>query len=191
MPHRLANSTFTTARLTARTLQPGDEEFLAALDSDPEVMHYIHTGPLSQTVAMDWAKMQVEMAPGRWRFKKWLVELRADAPTRIGWVELSKFRGVFDPAESRMGDDVNLGYEFARAYWRQGFAAEAIHPVLGYAFQALELDRLVAFVRPDNGSSVRLLERLGFQRHAARSYRDEGGHECLVFALKAESYLAI
>jgi len=53
-----------------------------------------------------------------------------DAPHTTA--ELSKFRGVFDPHEPRMSDDVNLGYEFARAYWSQGFAAEAVR----FALQA-------------------------------------------------------
>ena len=185
MTNRFSTVTFETPRLRLRTLEPGDEEFLAALDSDPEVMHYIHSGAIPAEVAKNWAKLQVETAPHRWHLTKWMVELRNCDRSRIGWIELSKFRGVFDPLESRMSDDVSLGYEFAPKYWLQGFAAEAARPVLAYAFQTLELDRLVAFVRPDNLRSVRLLEKLGFREHARRGFRDEGGHECRLYALKS------
>ena len=185
MTNRFSTVTFETPRLRLRTLEPGDEEFLAALDSDPEVMHYIHSGAIPAEVAKNWAKLQVETAPHRWHLTKWMVELRNCDRSRIGWIELSKFRGVFDPLESRMSDDVSLGYEFAPKYWLQGFAAEAARPVLAYAFRTLELDRLVAFVRPDNLRSVRLLEKLGFREHARRGFRDEGGHECPLYALKS------
>jgi len=178
--------TFETRRLRLRTVQPGDEEFLAALDSDPDVMRYIHRGPLSRNAAMKWAKAQVEAAPHHWHLHKWIVELREDQ-TKVGWVELSKFRGVFDPAEDRRSDDFNLGYEFDKAYWNQGIAPEAARPVLAYAFDELQLDRVVAFPREDNVRSKRVLEKLGFRLRPALRYQDEGGYECQLYALSADA----
>ena len=179
--------TFETRRLRLRTVQPGDEEFLAALDSDLDVMRYIHSGPFSQKAAMQWAKDQVEMARFRWHFHKWIVELREDH-TKVGWVELSKFRGVFDPDEKWMGDDINLGYQFDKAYWAQGFASEAARAVLAHAFDELQLDRVVAYTHKDNVRSARLLERLGFQQRALRRRKDMDGQECRLFALTAEAW---
>ncbi len=161
-----------------------DKDFLAALDADPDVMRYIHGGPLSHKAAMKWAETQIEMARFRWHLHKWIVELREDH-TRVGWVELSKFRGVFDRDEKWTGDDVNLGYQFDKAYWNQGFASEALRPVLAYAFSKLELQRVVAFAREDNGRSLRLLEKLGFRRRALSLHKDESGQECPLFALAA------
>ncbi len=92
--------TFETSRLRLRTVRPCDEEFLAFLDSNAEVMEYIHAGPLSRHVALKWAKAQIEIAPHRPHPHKWIIEFR-DHPTRAGWVELSKFHGVFDPNESK------------------------------------------------------------------------------------------
>jgi RimJ/RimL family protein N-acetyltransferase len=179
--------TFVTPRLRLRMLQPGDEGFLAELASDPDVMRYIHRGPLSRNAAIKWAKAQVEAAPYHWHLHKWLVELREDQ-TKVGWVELSKFRGVFDPAEDRKSDDFNLGYEFDKAYWNQGIAPEAARPILAYAFEELQLDRVVAFPREDSVRSKRVLEKLGFRLHPALRYQDEGGHECQLFALSAEAW---
>jgi RimJ/RimL family protein N-acetyltransferase len=177
--------TFETPRLRLRTLQSGDEEFLASLDSDSEVMQYIHSGPLSENTAMKWAKAQIEMAPDRLHLHKWIIELR-DHLTRIGWIEICKFRGVFDPNESGISDDISLGYQLARAYWSRGFAAEAAGPILAYAFDRLKLDRLVAFVHNDNIRSARLLENLGFHRYPARHHKDEGGNECNLYGLVAK-----
>jgi RimJ/RimL family protein N-acetyltransferase len=173
---------YKTNRLRLRPLQAGDEEFLAALDSDPAVMQYIHSGPLTPEQAQRWAVSQIEMAPHRWHLHKWMVEL-IDQQERIGWVELSKFRGQFDPGDEYLGDDINIGYEFAPAYWNQGFAAEAIGPVLAYAFEVLEAPRVVAYARPANQRSTRLLEKLGFQPGARQGYRDEGRHPCRLYSL--------
>jgi ribosomal-protein-alanine N-acetyltransferase len=190
MPDNFRHPIFETNRLRLRTLEPGDEEFLAALDSDPAVMQYIHTGALLPRTALRWAQSQIEMASHRRHLHKWIVEAGDHdgnkAGVKIGWIELSKFRGIFDPDESRSSDDVSIGYQFGRAYWQQGFASEAVRPVLAYAFDTLRLDRVVAFVHTGNQRSARLLERLGFRRHATRRYMDQGGHECFLYALMKE-----
>jgi len=178
----IVGPTFDTERLHLRTLRPGDEDFLASLDTDSEVMQHIHSGALSQNDAMKWAQAQVEMAPYRRHLRKWIVELR-DSRVKVGWIELGKFRGVFDPSESRMSDDVDLSYQLDRARWGQKFIAEAAMPVLAYAFHRLKLDRVVAFARPENLRSERVLERLGFRRHATRLYKDEVGQNCRLYAL--------
>jgi RimJ/RimL family protein N-acetyltransferase len=182
--------TFETARLQLRALQQGDEEFLAFLDSNPEVMQYIHSGPLSQHAAMKWAKLQIETAPHRWHLHKWIIELR-DNPTRIGWIELSKFHAVFDPNENSLSDDVGLGYQFAPSYWSRGFATEAARPILAYALGTLQLDRVVAFTQIGNLRSARVLEKLGFRHYPGTHHKDDAGNECRLYALWANHWRAM
>jgi RimJ/RimL family protein N-acetyltransferase len=57
-----------------------------------------------------------------------------------------------------------LGYALARAFWRQGYMSETLPVVLRFAFEELQLHRLVADVDPRNSASIRLLEQLGFRR---------------------------
>ena len=180
---------FHTLRLRLRVIGPRDEDFLARLDSNPAVMQYIHSGPLSSRAAARYARVQVELAPHRWHLHKWIVELRDESPrASVGWIELSKFRGRFDPDEDDLSDDVNLGYQFDPAYWGRGFAAESAGPVLRYAFERLELRRLVAYTQRDNARSVRVLEKLGFQQHSRTNYKDDGGNECRLFVLTASQW---
>jgi RimJ/RimL family protein N-acetyltransferase len=182
MPSRRQRPTFATERLALRPVEAGDEEVLAALDSDPKVMRYIHTGVLTQAMARRWAELQIEMAPHRWHMHKWLAELN-ESHVKVGWVELGKFHGTFDPAEQTINDDISIGYEFSPAYWHQGLASEAIRAILDYAFDTLELSRVVAFVHMDNERSIRLLEKLGFRRHPTRRYKDDGGNKCFLYSL--------
>jgi len=89
----------------------------------------------------------------RFGFGLWLVALKAtDEP--IGICGLIK-REVL-PA-------VDLGYAFLERYWGQGYASEATLAVTGYARGVVGLKRLVAVVNPDNGKSIRVLEKLGMR----------------------------
>jgi RimJ/RimL family protein N-acetyltransferase len=58
-----------------------------------------------------------------------------------------------------------LGYWLGRPYWGRGYASEATREVIGsYAFGALGADELFAGAFADNPASLRVLEKLGFER---------------------------
>ena len=59
---------------------------------------------------------------------------------------------------------VELSYAFGRAYQNQGYATEACLALIEYGFVEMRLPRLVNGVVVENEPSVRLVERLGFQR---------------------------
>jgi RimJ/RimL family protein N-acetyltransferase len=59
--------------------------------------------------------------------------------------------------------DVDIGFALLPGFWGQGYAYEAASAVMEHAKGALGLKRLVAITNPDNQSSIRLLEKLGFQ----------------------------
>ena len=52
----------------------------------------------------------------------------------------------------------------------------ATHLALDYAFRTLDLNRIEAAVLDDNARSIRVIEKLGFQREGlAREYKLVGG----------------
>lgn len=57
-----------------------------------------------------------------------------------------------------------IGYKLDEAYWHRGYAREAILRAIPVALNDLHLHRIEALVLPDNLPSIRLLERLGFER---------------------------
>jgi RimJ/RimL family protein N-acetyltransferase len=168
-------SPFETERLRLRRLRPGDEDFLALLHSDPVVMQYIHSGPCSFARARRHAELEVETAHAYRHTGKWMAELHDG--TSIGWVQLFKL-------SSAQRDDLAIGYEFARAYWGQGYATEANRCVLEYAFKILKWDRIVAMARPENLRSLRVLAKLGFQEIG--QWRDEGENLCHLYRVLFE-----
>jgi len=54
-----------------------------------------------------------------------------------------------------------LGYDFRSDYWNQGFATEAAAAVRDYAFNVLQLPRLISLIRVGNEASRRVSEKIG------------------------------
>lgn len=57
-----------------------------------------------------------------------------------------------------------LGYGLAQDWWGQGLMTEANRAVIDFGFRTLELNRIEAAVLEGNTRSLRVLEKLGFQR---------------------------
>lgn len=56
-----------------------------------------------------------------------------------------------------------VGYLLNRRCWGRGFISEAVHCMIDYAFDQLNLHRLEADTDPENLGSLRVLEKLGFK----------------------------
>ncbi len=57
-----------------------------------------------------------------------------------------------------------IGFALRSDHWGQGYMTEATSTLLAFAFGELNLHRIEADVDPRNKASIRLLEKLGFQR---------------------------
>lgn len=145
----------TTPRLVLRWISADDVDALYEIFSDPKVMRYWSSGPLPNREAA--AELQCEIAESnqsnlRW---KWGVALR-DSNNLIGTATLFNV----DLSNGR----AEIGYALGSAHWGKGYINEALTALVSHAFEVLDLRRLEADVDPRNTSSIRTLERLGFQR---------------------------
>jgi RimJ/RimL family protein N-acetyltransferase len=75
--------------------------------------------------------------------------------------------GVAERAE----DAPEIGYWLAVTFWGKGYATEAAHAVIDYAFADLHYDVLHAGARVSNPASRRVLEKCGFQWTGVGLYR--------------------
>ncbi|HMN86493.1 MAG TPA: GNAT family protein [Bauldia sp.] len=87
-----------------------------------------------------------------------------DGETLLGGLTLSQVqRGVTQSAI--------LGYWMSASHAGKGLMGAAVRAVTGFAFDTLHLNRLEAACLPHNEASIRLLEKVGFQREGyARKY---------------------
>lgn len=60
--------------------------------------------------------------------------------------------------------ETDLGYRLMSTHWGQGYATEACRAILEDGFPRWKLESVIALVLPENVGSVRVLDKLGFER---------------------------
>ena len=145
----------TTPRVILRWISEDDIDSLYDIFSDPQVMRYWSTAPLSNREAA--ADLQREIVAGNESEKmfKWGLALR-NSNTLVGTTTLFNLNLENGRAE--------LGYALGRGYWGKGYMNEALKALVSHCFEVMGLRRLEADVDPRNAASIHTLERLGFQR---------------------------
>lgn len=68
-------------------------------------------------------------------------------------------------------DTPEIGYWLGVPYWNKGYATEALHALIDYAFTDLTHDTVQAGARVTNPASRRVLEKCGFQWTGVGLYR--------------------
>lgn len=130
-----------------RPVRVEDAAAAYAIFSDRDAMTY-WSHPPHDRVEQTREELNERIDSPDWRF--WAVTLRGD-DQMIGTLGASERRGgVFE-----------IGYSLARAHWGHGYAREAVGALVTGLF-AEGARRVFADTDPDNASSNRLLEALGF-----------------------------
>lgn len=85
-----------------------------------------------------------------------------------------------------------LGYAMSKdKYKRQGYMSEAVERILEYGFNDLNLNRIEAFVAPDNNASLRLIRKYHFEEegYLKEHYNYENNlQDSIVFGLLKKKY---
>ncbi len=147
----------TTPRLRLRRFRAEDAALLQSYRADPEVARYQGWDEgYSLTKAQSLIREMAAFDPGY--LGTWFqmaIEFK-ETGSVIGDI------GVHTIAEDP--SQVKVGYTLARAQQGKGLATEALSALLDYLFTEMKKHRVLAYVDIDNQRSIRLLERLGFQR---------------------------
>jgi [ribosomal protein S5]-alanine N-acetyltransferase len=84
-----------------------------------------------------------------------------------------------------------LGYSLHEPYRKMGFMSEAIPMVLQFGFEDMKLNRIEAFIGPDNLPSIKLIKSFGFTKEGLmrEHYKYENFiYDSLVFSLLKREY---
>jgi [ribosomal protein S5]-alanine N-acetyltransferase len=174
-----------TKRLLLREILPEDTHAVFAFRSDPEVQRY-NGGVLTH---LDQASdLIAEMAAGykQQTMLEWGVTLQGGDDTVLGIFGYANWSQPHRRAE--------IGYCLRRDYWRQGLAWEALCAIIAFGFDVMNLNRIHACPWAENVASVRLLEKLGFQREGLLrdEYWEDGTfHDEALYALLQREYLSL
>ncbi|WP_083656068.1 GNAT family N-acetyltransferase [Mongoliimonas terrestris] len=142
-----------TRRLVLRAPTAIDAPAIAEIADNPHIAQNLTSlpHPYRTDDAIAWAGDATEDGE-----QKHLICLkRADGRhTPVGAISLDHRRGARLPT---------LGYWIGEAWWDRGFATEAAHAVIDYAFLHQGHARLSVSCRVTNNASRRVIEKCGFQ----------------------------
>jgi RimJ/RimL family protein N-acetyltransferase len=149
-----------TDRLILRELSLEDAPFILELVNEPSWLRFIGDRGVRD---LDGARAYLQNGPlasyARHGFGLYKVELREDG-TPMGLCGLLKREAL---------PDADIGFAFFPRFWGHGYAREAAQAVLDFSKMKWGLTRILAIVNPENQSSIKLLEKLGFQfQHMVR-----------------------
>ena len=143
-----------TQRLTIRPFVEGDAAAMAEVLGDADVMSFSDAGPLNEPGVVNWLREQINASPDLPGFGRWAI-CEKESGWATGYVKLTQDEGRTAEREAE------LGFRLARRSWGKGYATEAARAVVEAAFEAGQVDRLIGIVDPNNGASVRVLQKLG------------------------------
>lgn len=141
-----------TERLLLRQVVPEDAAAIYAILSDDEVTRYYDIETMTDPAQAAAMIRRMDQRYKRGESIRWGIVRKEDGAL-IGTCGYH-----LRPVKFRAG----IGYDLARAYWRQGYMFEAVHAVLDFGFETLEFNRVEAMVMVRNDASAGLLRKLGF-----------------------------
>jgi [ribosomal protein S5]-alanine N-acetyltransferase len=166
-----------TDRTFMRPFADEDLVDLCGILGDPMVMRHTATGlpkTPSQTASYLYSQQDHQDIYG---FSLWAIFRRSD-DRLIGQCGLARLRPT---------GETTLGYTLAQDCWGMGYATETTIAWLHRGFGHLELDRIVAAVKPDNVASIRVLDKLGMSFDRSDTFY---GCPCLFYAISRDQWNA-
>lgn len=140
-----------TRRLRLRACTSADVGRMVEIQSNWNVTRMLRlaTWPPTGMAMQDWLETHAQ-------------EWRAGSAYRFGLELDGRLIGCAD-LDGIDGETGDIGYWLDEAFWRQGYASEALGAVIAFAFQTLGLRRLTAGHAVENVASARVLEKHRFQ----------------------------
>ncbi|NAR18473.1 GNAT family N-acetyltransferase [Acinetobacter haemolyticus] len=145
-----------TPRLILRQWRDSDYPCFAEMGTNPQVMQYFPNllSRAESDALIDRMKLIIETKG--WGF--WAVELKENQQF-IGFV------GLHDqPIQFSFSPCVEIGWRLDQAYWGQGYASEAANAALDFAFEQLQLNKVVSFTTLENEKSQAVMKKLKMRK---------------------------
>ena len=142
---------FETERLILRRFTEADTKLLLYLNTDPEVLKYLHEIPLKDEAHSLQILKTVILPQYEKNLGRWAIHLKENNEF-IGWCGL-KYRPELD--------EIDLGYRLIKAAWGKGYATEAASHTLKYGLEILGLKTITGRAHIENTASIKVLEKIG------------------------------
>lgn len=148
--------TLTTPRLRLREISADDWPTVLAYQQRAEYLQFYPWDSRSEQDVRQFVQMFVD-----WQHE----EPRAKYQFAITLPDNGQLIGLCGARKKNVSaTEAEIGYELNPTYWSHGYATEAARRVLNFAFGQLRVHRVWATCIAKNSASVRVLEKIGFQK---------------------------
>jgi [ribosomal protein S5]-alanine N-acetyltransferase len=160
----MASNISLTPRLQIEALDRTHAPALFEALQDPRIYTFVPTNPPASVELLEarYRMLEARTSPdGREAWLNWAVR----------WRDRNEYLGRIE-ATVREGGTASIAYEFAPGFWGKGIATEACQWLVEELVARYGVRELLAEVDTRNTPSIRLLERLGFDRVGSRENAD-------------------
>lgn len=140
-----------TPRLILRQFTQADAPLVLSLNSDPEVLKYLHEPILETAEQAEKILQDIILPQYKNNLGRWAIHTKGDMEF-IGWCGL-KYRPELD--------EIDLGYRLMQKAWGKGFATEAAQQTLNHGLHNLQLKLITGRAHIENLASIKVLEKIG------------------------------
>ncbi|AEA44663.1 GNAT family N-acetyltransferase [Fluviicola taffensis] len=144
------NKILETSRLYLREMTPQDAEVAYILNLDPDVIRYTGDDAF-ESVGEAKAFLENYSSYKTYGFGRWAVILK-ETDEYLGWCGLKYTLEL---------DEFDIGYRLMKKFWGKGYATEAAKACLEVGFNQFNMESIVGRAMPENGASIRVLEKIG------------------------------
>jgi RimJ/RimL family protein N-acetyltransferase len=145
------DSIFQTPRLILRQFTEDDAPFILDLNSDPEIVKYVHELPLKTEEQAKKILIDIILPQYKNNLGRWAIHTKENMEF-IGWCGL-KYRPELE--------EIDLGYRLMQKAWGKGYATEAAQYTLDHGFKILNLKLITGRAHIENLASIKVLEKIG------------------------------
>ncbi|WP_347455743.1 GNAT family N-acetyltransferase [Acinetobacter thermotolerans] len=142
-----------TPRLILRQWQESDTAPFIQMCADEDVMRYFPALLTPEQSLQFIEKVTRQIDQHGWGL--WAVELK-ETKEFIGFIGLQPQPKLFE-----FSPCIEIGWRLAKKYWHQGYATEGALTVLDYAFNTLDLNKVVSFTATVNTPSEAVMKKIG------------------------------
>ena len=140
-----------TPRLILRQITIYDAPLILELNSDPEIVKYVHEPTLKTVEQAEEIIANIILPQYKNNLGRWAI-ITKDNNDFIGGCGL-KYRPEID--------EIDLGYRLMQKAWGKGFATEAAAKTLEYSFRTLNIKLITGRAHIENLASIKVLEKIG------------------------------
>lgn len=144
-------------RLILRAITLEDAQYIQSIRNNPKVMEFMDS---NNHETLEDSKQFIQNNITSFKNKEGIYWAIIEKQTEAFIGDFSYWR--IDKKNHR----AEIGYTLMPEFWGKGYMSEAIKTIINFGFNDLNLHSIEANINPNNNSSRKLLQKIGFEKEA-------------------------